>query len=334
MLLADKSARYNGREVSGMTIQRGLGGNSRIRPALSCGTKNNLSLLLFCLPALLFFLVLNYIPLAGIVVAFKKFSVAKGIWGSPWAGLQNFRFIFSTTDTWRITRNTLAYNAVFILLNTGVSLAIALTLDGFRSRRAVKFFQTVNFFPHFISWVVAGCMLYAFLQPQYGILNGLLTGLGQAPLAWYMESRYWVFILPVMYVWKQAGYTSLIYYAGLLGIDHTYYEAAEIDGATPWQLIRKVKLPLLSPVITVMVLLAIGRIFYADFGLFYNLPRNIGILYETTDVIDTYVYRSLKISGNIGMGAAAGLYQSVCGFLLVMTTNAVVRRIDADKALF
>lgn len=185
-----------------------------------------------------------------------------------------------------------------------------------------------------MSWVVAGCMLYAFLQPQYGILNRIISAFGGQPLAWYMESKYWVFILPIMHVWKNAGYTSLIYYAGLLGIDQTFYEAAKIDGAARWQLTLKVKLPLLRPVIITMLLLAIGKIFYSDFGLFYNLPRNIGILYEATDVIDTYVYRSLKISGNIGMGAAAGLYQSAFGFLLVMGTNLIVRRVDGEMALF
>lgn len=289
---------------------------------------------MFCVPALVFFLVLNYLPMAGIIVAFKRFSVAKGIWGSPWAGLENFRFLFSTNDAWRITRNTVLYNLVFIVLDTTVSIFIALAIDQLKSSKSVKFFQTVNFFPHFISWVVAGCMLYAFLQPQYGLLNRMITSFGGQPLSWYMESKYWIFILPVMHVWKNFGYTSLIYYAGLLGIDPSYYEAAQIDGATQWQITTRVKIPLLRSVIVVMLLMSVGKIFYADFGLFYNLPRNIGILYETTDVIDTYVYRSLKISGNIGMGAAAGLYQSILGFVLVLGTNALVRKIDDDMALF
>jgi putative aldouronate transport system permease protein len=302
--------------------------------SLSTSSKNNFSLLVLCIPAVSLFLVFNYLPMAGIVVAFKKFSVAKGLFNSPWCGFDNFRFLFSSVDTWRITRNTLGYNTLFIIFNTLISLCIALTLDSLRSRVSVKFFQTVNFFPHFMSWVVAGFMLYAFLQPQYGLVNNLLTSLGLEPMAWYMESKYWPFILPVMYVWKNAGYTSLIYYSGLLGIDTSYSEAAQIDGASPGQIIRFIKLPQLSPIMIMMILLAVGKIFYADFGLFYNLPRNIGILYETTDVIDTYVYRSLKISGNIGMGSAAGFYQSILGFIIVMATNFAVKKIDPEKALF
>ena len=297
-------------------------------------TRNNLSLFLRCVPALVFLLLFNYLPMFGAVVAFKRYSIAEGIWGSPWCGLQNFRFLFSTVDAWRITRNTILYNLTFIILNTMISLALAFALDGLKKKSGLKFFQTVNFFPHFLSWVVAGFMLYAFLQPQYGLLNRLLGLFGMEGVKWYMDASCWIVILPVMYVWKNAGYTSLIYYSGLLGIDSSIVEAARMDGANPRQVLFWVKLPELRPLIITMLLLAVGKIFYADFGLFYNLPRNIGILYETTDVIDTYVYRSLKITGDIGMGAAAGLYQSLLGFLLVMVTNTIVKKTEPDSALF
>lgn len=304
------------------------------RQKINYKTKKNLTLLLFCTPALLFFLVFNYLPMFGTIVAFKDFDVSKGILRSPWNGLDNFRFLFMTTDAWRITRNTLAYNAVFIVLDLLVSLTIAISLDSLNSRKLVKLFQTVNFFPHFISWVVAGYMLYAFLQPQYGLINKFLSNFGIDKVSWYMEAKYWIFILPIAYIWKHAGYSSILYYSALINIDREYYEAAEIDGASRWKIIINIKIPMLSSLIIMMVLLAIGKIFYADFGMFYNLPRNVGILYRTTDVIDTYVYRSLKISGDIGMGSAAGLYQSIIGFLLVITTNTIVKKLDQDKALF
>jgi putative aldouronate transport system permease protein len=296
----------------------------------------NLKILSLCLPALGFFLVFNYLPMAGIIVAFKDFNVSRGILGSEWAGLQNFKFLFRTVDAWRITRNTLGYNAVFICLNTGFSLFLALSLDALRNRPLIKTYQTVMFFPHFLSWVVSGYMLYAFLQTRYGLVNGFLETLTgtEVKINWYMNPGYWVFILPLMNLWKRAGFLALIYYAGLSTIDPAYYQAAEIDGASRWQIVTRIKIPLLGALILMMILLAIGRIFYADFGLFYNLPRNIGMLFRTTDVIDTYVYRALKVTGDIGMAAAAGFYQSVVGFCVVMTTNWAVRRISPEKALF
>ena len=291
-------------------------------------TRNSLNLLLFCVPALLFFFVLNYIPMAGIIVAFKKFNVTQGILGSPWAGMQNFRFIFGTTDAWRITRNTLGYNVVFIILNTLISLAIALVLDTLRSRRTVKFFQTVNFFPHFMSWVVTGCMLYAFLQPQYGIFNRAIQFFGGEPLAWYMESKYWIYILPVMYVWKNAGYTSLIYYAGLLGIDHSYYEAAEIDGATDFQLIRTVILPLSAPILAVLTLFYAqghwnsffdGFLYLTDSKLFNlqvvlrNFISNIKMMMDTSG-----------LTSSIAEAQDVALFQDVVKYAVIVFTSVPI----------
>ncbi|GHV47494.1 hypothetical protein AGMMS49546_37170 [Spirochaetia bacterium] len=296
--------------------------------------EGNLGLLLLCAPGLLFFLIFNYIPMAGFILAFKNFNIGKGIFGSDWSGFDNFRFLIFSADIWRITLNTLVYNIVFIVLNLIVSLIFALVLDEIRSRTAVKIYQTIMFFPHFVSWVVAGFMLYAFLQSRSGLLNQLIGLFGITPKQWYQKADYWPAILTVAFLWKNVGYSTLIYYAGLLAIDRTLYEAAAIDGAKHRHIVFKIKLPSLSPLITIMIIMKIGQIFYADFGMFYNLPRDIGILYRTTDVIDTYVFRSLKVTGNIGMGTAAGLFQAVIGLLLVLITNYIVTKTDPDKALF
>jgi putative aldouronate transport system permease protein len=297
-------------------------------------TRINPALLAMAAPATLLFLVFSYAPMLGIVIAFKRLRVDKGFLGSPWVGFDNFRFFFESQDAWRITRNTVLLNSLFILVGLAVALALALMLFELRNRLALKFFQTVFFFPFFLSWVVVGYMLYAFLNIELGIGNSLLKFLGLSPVSWYTSPEYWRFILVFIHVWKSSGYFAVIYYSGILGIDEEYYEAAAIDGANKLQVIFKIILPLLSPVITVVVLLQIGKIFFADFGLFYFTTRDIGNLYPTTDVIDTYVYRSLRVTGDIGMASAAGFYQSIVGFLLVVVSNLVVRKTNPDNALF
>jgi len=297
-------------------------------------TDSRLPLMLMAAPALMLFLIFNYLPLSGIVIAFKNFRVVDGIWGSPWAGFSNFKFFFGSQDAWRITKNTLMMNSLFISIGLIVSVTFAIMLSELKSRWLVKTYQTVFFFPYFVSWVVAGYMLYAFLNIDLGILNSWLGKIGIEPVRWYLEPGYWKGILILSYLWKNVGYFSIIYYAGIMGISRELYEAAAIDGAGKLQQIRFITLPALSSLITAMILLQIGKIFYADFGLFYFLPRDIGILYPATDVIDTYVYRSLRVTGNIGMSAAVGLYQSVVGFLLVLSANGIVRKINSDQALF
>ncbi|MGA2975810.1 MAG: ABC transporter permease subunit [Spirochaetia bacterium] len=294
----------------------------------------NFEFTLMALPALLILLVFNYLPMAGIVIAFKRFRANLGFFGSPWVGFQNFSFFFKSQDAWRITRNTMAYNAVFIILGLVISVAFALMLFELTSRAVLKLYQTVFFFPYFLSWVVVGYVLYAFLNMQYGLLNGLLHALGAQQVQWYIRPGYWPFILVLMNLWKSVGYFSVIYYAGLMGIDKELFEACVIDGANKWQTITRISVPLLSPLIIALLILQIGRIFYADFGLFYNLPRDIGTLYPTTDVIDTYVFRSLRVTGEIGMSSAANFYQALVGFTLVVVSNGVVRRISPDHALF
>ncbi|MGQ9631004.1 MAG: ABC transporter permease [bacterium] len=296
--------------------------------------EKNLELSLMALPALVLIFIFSYLPMFGIIIAFKTFKVNLGFLKSPWVGLKNFDFFFASQDAWRITRNTIGYNAAFIVLGLIISVAFALMLHEITRRAYIKFYQTVFFFPYFLSWVVAGYMLFAFLNMQYGILNGLLKALGLEPVQWYIEPEYWPPILIFMYLWKTVGYFSVIYYAGLMGIDRELYEAAAVDGASRWQMIARISIPLLSPLMIILVILEIGRIFYADFGLFYHLPRDIGMLYPTTDVIDTYVYRALKITGEIGMASAVNFYQAIVGFLLVVTSNYIVRKISSEHALF
>lgn len=306
----------------------------KIKSSRSKRFKKISPLLIMCLPAVVAIFLFNYLPMIGIVIAFKKFKPAKGIWGSPFIGFDNFKFFFTSQDAWRITRNTVGLNFIFILGCLIISVAFAIMLNEITKRAFVKFYQTVFFFPYFLSWVVVGFMLFSFLNSNLGMLNNFLGIFGIDPINWYNKPSYWPGILTFSFLWKNVGYYSVIYYAGIMGINHEYYEAAAIDGANRFQMIRKITLPLLSPVITVMVLLQIGKIFYADFGMFFFLPRNIGTLYATTDVIDTYVYRALRVSGDIGMASAVGFYQSIVGFLLVVIANWMVRKFNEDNALF
>ena len=287
---------------------------------------------LMALPGIAYLLINNYMPMSGLIVAFKKYSAKKGIWGSDWIGFKNFQFLFKTQDAWVITRNTLLYNIAFIILGTILALTIAILLNEV-NRRASKFFQSVILLPHLISWVIISYLVFAFLSAESGFVNNaILEKLGREGISWYSEAGYWPVILVIVYLWQSHGYTSIVYYASVVGFDRGYYEAAELEGAGPWQKIRYITLPLLRPTIITMVMLSVGKIFYSDFGLFYQIPMNSGSIYSTTNVIDTYVYRGLLEQGNIGMSAAAGLYQSIVGFLVVVAANAIVRKIDKDSA--
>lgn len=296
--------------------------------------RKNAMLTCMTLPAVLLLFVFSYIPMFGLVLAFKDYRFNKGFLGSEWVGFDNFKFFFQSNDAWVVLRNTLLLNLFFIVFTLVLSVIVALMLNEVKSRGLVKTTQTILFFPYFMSWVVVGYLLYAFLHHDYGILNNILQGMGLPKIAWYANAQYWPVILVIMYVWKALGYNSVIYYAGLLGIDSSYYEAAQIDGANKWQIIWKITLPMLKTIIIVMMILQIGRIMYADFGLFYQLTRDQGALYATTDVLDTYIYRALRVTGDIGISSAVGCFQAAVGFILIMTANAVVRKIDRDSALF
>lgn len=293
----------------------------------------SLTLLLMGAPSLLLLLVFNYLPMGGIVIAFKDFRFNKGLWGSDWVGLKNFEFFFTSESAWRVTRNALLLNAAFIITGTVLSVALALMLFEM-GRRAVKVYQTVFFFPYFLSWVVVSYAAYALLSSDFGAINGLLTSLGLEPVIWYSEPKYWVAILIIANFWKNGGYSMLLYYTNLTSVDVSLYEAAAIDGANGMQKVRHISLPMLTPLVVMLTLLSIGRIFYSDFGMFFFLPRNSGALYPVTDVIDTYVYRALRLSGEIGMAAASGFYQSVVGFVLILASNLLVKRINPENAIF
>lgn len=274
-------------------------------------------------------------PLAGLQLAFKKFKYALGIWKSDFNNFKNFTYLFKSSDAWIIIRNTVGYNLVFILLGTVVAIFVAILLNMVRVKRMQKFYQTVILIPHLISYVIVSYIVYAFLGQDNGMINNsLLKALGMEPIAWYTEAAYWPYILVITQLWKTFGYNSIIYYATIVGIDQTYYEAAIVDGATWWKQVRYITLPMLKPVIVTLTLLAIGRMFYSDFGLFYQVPMNIGLLYDATNTIDTYVYRGLLETNDVGRASAAGFIQSVMGFFLVLGTNAIVRRVDREQALF
>ena len=292
-------------------------------------------LYLMMLPALLYLLINNYIPMAGMVIAFKKLNFAKGIWASPWAGLDNFKFLFSSKDAWIITRNTLLYNVAFILINMVVGIAIAILITEVRNTKLKKVYQSAILLPFLMSMVILSYIVYALLSAENGLVNNSILPLFHIDsIQWYQEPKYWPVILIIANCWKGVGYGCLIYIASLIGIDPSFYEAARLDGASKWQEITKITLPSLVPTIITLLLLSIGRIFYSDFGLFYQVPMNSGVLFPTTNVIDTYVYRALIEQGNISMSSAAGVYQSLVGFCVVMLSNWIVRKVDKDQALF
>lgn len=292
-------------------------------------------LYLMMLPALLYLLINNYIPMAGMVIAFKKLNFAKGIWASPWAGLKNFKFLFASKDAWIITRNTLLYNVAFILVNMVVGIAIAILITEVRNTKLKKIYQSAILLPFLMSMVILSYIVYALLSAENGLVNNSILPLFHIdPIQWYQKPKYWPAVLIIANCWKGVGYGCLIYIASLIGIDPSFYEAARLDGASKWQEITKITLPSLVPTIITMLLLSIGRIFYSDFGLFYQVPMNSGVLFPTTNVIDTYVYRALIEQGNISMSSAAGVYQSLVGFCVVMLSNWIVRRVDKDQALF
>ncbi|MCB0098388.1 MAG: sugar ABC transporter permease [Caldilineaceae bacterium] len=296
--------------------------------------QTNLTLLSMALPGIVLLFIFAYLPMVGLLIAFKDYRFADGILGSAWVGFENFRFLFGTDTAWRITRNTLLMNCLFIVVNTAASLTIAVLLNEVFKSRMTKYYQTLLFFPYFISWVIASYFVFALLSAQGGILNQWLDALGVPPTAWYRSPQYWPAILTLANLWNGVGFGSIVYLAGILGIDPMLFEAAKMDGASKWQQVRYITMPMLLPLVIILTLLAIGRIFNADFGLFYFLPRDTPMLYPTTDVIDTFVYRSLVQLGDISMAAAAGFYQSVVGFAMVVTANWIVRRINADYSLY
>ena len=281
----------------------------------------------------LIYLFINYMPMAGLVVAFKNYNVVDGIFGSPWAGLSNFTYLFN--DAWTITRNTLLYNIVFIIINLILGIAFAIFICDIRSKACKTIYQSAILLPFLMSIVIVSYITFAFFSGDNGMLNKtILPFFGKEAINWYSESKYWPVILVIVNTWKGVGYGCLIYISSISGIDPSFYEAAELDGASKWKQIRYITLPSIMPSVITLTLLNIGRIFYSDFGLFYQVTQNSGQLYDTTNVIDTYVYRALLQSGNIGMASAAGFYQSIVGFACVLLANVVVRKLSPENAMF
>lgn len=295
--------------------------------------KFNFELFGLSLPGVLYLLIFAYAPMFGIIVAFKNYRYDKGIFGSEWIGFKNFEFLFASDTAWRITRNTILYSLSYMIIGTIAALFLAILLSQL-GKRSVKLHQTVLFLPYFVSWVVVGYITLAFLDNSAGFLNRMLESVGLAPHKWYFESGAWPYILVVVHEWKSIGFSMLIYFAGIIGMNQEYYEAARIDGASRVQMAMKITIPLLVPLITIMLILAVGNMFRGDFGLHYFVPGDSPFTMKSTDIIDTYVFRSLRELGDFGMSSAAGVYQSVVGFVLVLIANFVVRKINEDNALF
>ena len=292
-------------------------------------------LYLMFLPGVIYLFVNCYIPMFGIQIAFRQYNARDGIYGSPWCGLDNFEFLFRTDDAFVMTCNTLLYNLVFIVLGTVLAIAVAIILNEVRSKSAKQVYQTVILIPYLISMVIVSYLAFAFLSSSNGYINNsVLKAFGMEAVDWYTQPQYWPVILVIINIWKGLGYNMILYYATICGIDHTLYEAAVVDGATRWQQIRSITLPSLKSTIIILTLMALGGIFRSDFGLFYQVPQNSGPLISVTQTIDTYVYRGLMQTNNIGMSSAAGVYQSVVGFILVVSANFVVRKLDSESSLF
>ncbi len=291
-------------------------------------------LYIMALPGLLYLFINNYMPLPGLVLAFKKYNAKKGIFGSKNVGFKNFKYLFATKDAFVITRNTILYNVVFIIVNTVLAVFVAILLAEMTSKLK-KTYQIIILLPFMISMVIVSYLVFGFLSNDNGFLNNtILKALGKEPVQWYMQKQYWPFILVFVNAWKVIGYNCIIYLSSILGIDRSIYESASIDGAGKWTQIAKITIPLLKPTIIMMTLLAVGRIFYSDFGLFYQVPQNQGALFSVTNTIDTYVYRGLLELGDMSMASAAGLYQSVVGFICILAANLIVRKLDSESALF
>ncbi len=303
-------------------------------------SRDDTELSLLGLPCFFWYAVFAYLPMFGLVIAFKNYKISPGhsflysLFNSKWAGLSNFQFFMKSNAFSMLLRNTVLYNIVFIILGILIPVSLAMIISMIYNRRLSKTYQTMMFFPHFMSWVVISYFVYAFLSPDKGLLNSIILSLGGKPISWYSEPRYWPFILVIMSVWKSTGYGMVVYLASITGIDETLYEAAVIDGASKAQQARYITLPSLKTIIVMMFILNVGHIFYSDFGLFYQVTQRIpNSLYNVASTFDTYIYSSLQSNVPIGRTAAASFFQSVCCCITVLLANFIVSKIDPDSAL-
>lgn len=305
-------------------------GHSKIRRMF----RENLQLTLLAIPGIILLFLFNYMPMFGIVIAFKKFNPNLGIWGSEWKGLENFKFFFTSQDAWRVTKNTVLYSLDFMIIGTLSAVVIALLLYNLKSRTCVKTYNTIMILPTFLSMVLIAFIVYAILNPVSGVLNQtikLFGGEGKAD--WYALPNAWPLFLTIINLWQHVGYNSIIYYASLMGIDESLFEAARLDGANKWHETIYIAIPHLIPIMTIITILSFGSLFNGDFGLFYQTTRDVGLLYPTTDIINTYVFRGL-MGGNMEVSAAVGLFQSLVGLIMVVVTNSIVKKVSPDNSLF
>ena len=303
--------------------------------------KKTLVLLTMVAPVAIWLLLLRYLPMGGIVLAFKNYKVnprnpsfISNLINSKWVGFKNFEFLFKTDSAWVMIRNTLAYNIVFIILGVIIPVAFAIMMNEITRKFFKKAYQTMMFFPYFLSWVVVSYFLNAFLDAQYAMIPAMQEAAGHARTSWYTTPGPWPFILTFANLWKNVGYSTVLYLAAITGIDTNQYEAAAIDGATKWQQVLHVTIPHLRTMIAILFIMNVGKIFASDFGLFYNVPMQNGALFSVTQTIDTYVYRAYMATGDPGQSSAAGLLQNVLGFVCILTANGIVKKIDSESSLF
>jgi putative aldouronate transport system permease protein len=304
------------------------------RTSLWKNTLQNRTLLFMCLPAILFFIAFSYIPMPFSYIAFTKFNYVKGIFGSPFVGFKNFEFLFTSGQLMLLLRNTILFNLAFILLGNFFQITFAILLNEVRSKRFKKYTQSMMFLPYFISPVLVSLLVYNLINYDFGFLSSLVRSMGGTMPKLYSQASAWPFIIVAVNLWQTTGYGTIIYFAAITSIDESMIEAATVDGANGFQRIRYIMLPSLKPTVIILLLFAMGGIVRGNFGLFYNLVGNNSVLFKTTDIIETYVYRALMNNFNFSQGSAVGLFQSVVGFGIVMIANTVVRRIESDYALF
>lgn len=305
-------------------------------------TFDDLELFLLSLPTVVWFAIFSYLPMFGIIISFKNYMLQPGkgfiysLVASDWVGIDNFKFLFASADTWPMLRNTIGYNLLFIALGVVIPVTLAIMISNLYSQKFGKVCQTAMFLPHFMSWVVAAYFVFAFLSVEKGLVNNMIAATGGEKIPWYSADAmgWWPFILVVMQIWKTTGYSMVVYLASITGIDSTYYEAAVIDGATKWQQAWKITIPLLKPIMIIMTIMAVGRIFNSDFGLFYQVPRNAGPLYPVTQTMDVYIYNALMKMNDVGMSSAAAFFQSVCGCITICLANWIVTKVDSENAFF
>ncbi len=291
------------------------------------------ALFIMLLPGLIVMAINNYLPMFGLLFAFRKMDTVTKLFGSGWNGLNNFKYLFGTSAAWTITRNTIGYNLIFILIGLTLPVTIAIGLNELRNKKGAKIYQSLFFIPYFLSWIVISYLAWGFLSNEYGVINRLLQWMGKERVQWFTAPEYWPYILVIVNTWKWTGYDTIVYLAAVVGVNKELFEAAAVDGASRLQQIWHITIPSLIPLAIVLVLIRLGRMFYTDMGLFFTVPRNTGTLHPVTNTIDTYVYRAFVMTGDVGLASAAGFYQAVLGLVVILTFNAIVRKYDKDSAM-